>query len=230
MCDRPHSVMLFAAGFGTRMGALTADRPKPMIEVAGKPLIDHALELVRAHGASRIVANTHYRPEALIQHLGQTEVILSHEAPDILETGGGLRAALPHLGTGPVFTMNTDAVWRGPNPLDQIAALWDPDRMDALLLCIPRDQAIGHSGTGDFVIDASGQAQRGPGLVYSGLQILKTDGLHDIAEPAFSLNVLWDRMFGDGRLFATSYPGKWCDVGHPEGIVQAEDMLGYPHV
>lgn len=230
MCDRPRSVMLFAAGFGTRMGPLTADRPKPMIEVAGKPLIDHALELVRAHGASRIVANIHYRPEAIIQHLGQTEVILLHEAPDILETGGGLRAALPHLGRGPVFTMNTDAVWRGPNPLDQLAALWDPDRMDALLLCIPDDQAIGHSGTGDFMIDASGRAQRGPGLVYSGLQILKTDGLHDIAEHAFSLNILWDRMLADGRLFATSYPGKWCDVGHPEGIVQAEDMLGYPHV
>ncbi len=230
MCDRPRSVMLFAAGFGTRMGALTADRPKPMIEVAGKPLIDHALALVRAHGAERIVANIHYRPEALIRHLGDSDVILSHETPDILETGGGLRAALPLLGAGPVFTMNTDAVWRGPNPLDHLAALWDPDRMDALLLCIPRDHAIGHSGTGDFTIHAQGRAQRGPGLIYSGLQILKTDGLHDITETAFSLNRLWDRMLAKDRLFAASYPGQWCDVGHPEGIAQAEEMLGYRHV
>lgn len=230
MRDCPRSVMLFAAGFGTRMGALTADRPKPMIEVAGKPLIDHALSLVRAHDPERIVANIHYRPAPLIRHLADSDVILSHETPEILETGGGLRAALPYLGTGPVFTMNTDAVWHGPNPLDQLAALWDPARMDALLLCIPRDQAIGHSGAGDFTIDTQGRAQRGPGLIYSGLQILKTDGLHDIAETAFSLNLLWDRMLADNRLFAASYPGTWCDVGHPEGIAQAEEMLGYRHV
>jgi len=230
MRDRPRSVMLFAAGFGTRMGTLTSDRPKSMIEVAGQPLIDHALSLVRAHGPERIVANIHYRPEALIRHLGESDVLLSHETPDILETGGGLRAALPLLGAGPVFTMNTDAVWRGANPLDQLAALWDPARMDALLLCIPPDHAIGHTGTGDFTIDADGRAQRGPGLVYSGLQILKTEGLHDIAETAFSLNLLWDRMLAENRLFAAGYTGEWCDVGHPEGIAQAEKMLGYRHV
>ncbi|WP_372921728.1 NTP transferase domain-containing protein, partial [Roseovarius sp.] len=138
MPDSPRSVMLFAAGFGTRMGALTAERPKPMIEVAGRPLIDHALSLVRAHRPDRIVANVHYRPDPLIRHLEGSEVIISHETPDILETGGGLRAALPHLGEGPVFTMNTDAVWSGPNPLDLLFDLWQPARMDALLLCVPR--------------------------------------------------------------------------------------------
>ncbi len=221
--------MLFAAGFGTRMGALTADRPKPMVCVAGKPLIDHALALVNAIGPEKIVINTHYRPDHLVSHLKGTEILISHE-DEILETGGGLRAALPLLGSGPVFTMNTDAVWLGPNPLDQLTQLWDPDRMDALLLCIKRNLAIGHAGQGDFEFEKSGQARRGPGDVYSGLQIIKTDILYDIPDTVFSLNLLWDKMLAERRLFAATYSGKWCDVGTPEGIQLAEGMLGYPHV
>lgn len=222
--------MLFAAGFGTRMGPLTADRPKPLIEVAGKPLIDHALDLVNAFGPDRIVANLHYKPEALERHLAGSDVQISLEQPDILETGGGLRFALPLLGPGPVFTMNTDAVWSGPNPLMQLAAAWEPARMDALLLCVPGQNALGHTGAGDFLIGPEGRASRGTGLVYSGLQIIRPDLLHDIPDRVFSLNLLWDRMLGLGRLHAIAYPGKWCDVGRPEGIATAESMLGYGHV
>lgn len=217
--------MLFAAGFGTRMGALTAERPKPMIEVAGKPLIDHTLDIVTAFGAERIVVNLHYKPEQLERHLSDRKVLLSHEQPNILETGGGLRKALPLLGDSPVFTMNTDAVWRGPNPLTLLAEAWDEARMDALLLCLPPDRAEGHSGKGDFVMDNTGRATRGPGLIYSGVQILKTRGLTEIPDESFSLNVLWDRMLENGRLFVLPYPGKWCDVGQPEGIATAEAML-----
>lgn len=220
--------MLFAAGFGTRMGVLTADRPKPMIEVAGRPLIDHALQWVEEFGAAKVVVNLHYKPAMLKAHLETRDVILSHE-PEILETGGGLRAALPYLGAGPVFTLNTDAVWSGPNPLRQLAARWNPETMDALLLCIPPAQAIGHDG-GDFTIAPDGTALRGVGSVYSGLQILKTEGLQDIAEEKFSLNILWDRMLEAGRLHAVDYTGKWCDVGKPEGIRLAEAMLGAAHV
>ena len=230
MRNDPGSVMLFAAGFGTRMGRLTADRPKPMLEVAGKPLIDHALDLVRAYKPARIVANLHYLPEQITAHLDGTGVLYSDETPEILETGGGLRAALPLLGDGPVFTMNTDAVWSGPNPLDHLARAWDPRRMDALLLCIPRENAVGHAGSGDFMIDAEGRATRGPGAVYSGLQIIRTDGLHAIPQRVFSLNLLWDRMLEAGRLYALPYPGKWCDVGTAEGIQSAEDMLHSGHV
>lgn len=230
MRDQPQAVMLFAAGFGTRMVPLTADRPKPMIPVAGRPLIDHALELVREYGPETIVANVHYKPQTLIDHLQKSNVHIAHETPEILDTGGGLRAALPHLGKRPVFTMNTDAVWSGPNPLQQLATAWDPARMDALLLCLPQDHAIGHDGPGDFVLDKDGRAGRGPGLVYSGLQILKTDILHDIPESAFSLNLVWDRMLAKGRLFATAYTGRWCDVGRPDGIVLAETLLGYGDV
>lgn len=217
--------MLFAAGFGTRMGALTATRPKALIEVGGRALIDHALDLVDAYAAPRVVINLHYLPDRITAHLAGRDILFSHESPAILETGGGLRAALPQLGPGPVLTMNTDAVWQGPNPLCHLAARWRPEEMDALLLCVPPDQAVGHAGAGDFRIAPDGRAARGPGLIYSGVQIIKPDLLHEIPDDAFSLNLLWDRMLRDGRLSATPYPGRWCDVGHPEGIAQAEALL-----
>ena len=226
MCNRPEAIMLFAAGFGTRMGPLTAAQPKPMVRVAGRPLIDHALDLVRACGVARIVANLHYLPDHIRRHLHGGEVMFSHETPDILETGGGLRAALPMLGAGPVFTMNTDAVWRGANPLDQLARAWRPDVMDGLLLCIPPAQAIGHTGHGDFLIGADGRLTRGAGHVYSGVQIIKTDLLEHIPDHAFSLNLLWNRMLEDKRLYGAAYDGMWCDVGRAEGIAMAEEMLG----
>ena len=222
--------MLFAAGFGTRMGALTAERPKPLIAVAGKPLIDHALDLVEPLGLARVVANLHYKPEPLIAHLDGRGILFSHETPDILETGGGLRHALPLLGRGPVFTMNTDAVWRGPNPLTLLAEAWNPDRMDALLICVPRPNALGHTGKGDFLLGGDGRLSRGPGHVYGGVQIVKTDRLHDIDQTAFSLNLLWNGMASEHRLFGVEYPGLWCDVGRPEGIALAENMLEQGHV
>lgn len=217
------AVMLFAAGFGTRMGALTADRPKPLIEVAGRALIDHALEV--AAGAKRVVANVHYRPEALVTHLEARGVAVSREEP-ILETGGGLRAALPLLGDGPVMTLNTDAVWTGANPLDQLGDVWEPERMDGLLLLLP-DEAVGKSA-GDFVMDSDGRLSRAKGrrgAVYLGAQILRTEGLLAITETVFSLNMLWDRMIAEGRLFGVVHRGGWCDVGHPAGIAEAEAML-----
>ena len=219
----PEALMLFAAGFGTRMGALTADRPKPLVEVAGKPLIDHALALADPIVPGPIVANLHYRPEQLEQHLATTRVQTLREEPDILDTGGGLRNALPLLGDGPVWTMNSDAVWAGPNPLATLKDAWR-DGMEALLLCIPPAQAIGHKGQGDFVSGGS-TVSRGPGLIYSGAQILRTDGLRDIPEDSFSLNLLWNDMLKRGTLHILTYPGQWCDVGHPEGITLAEEML-----
>jgi MurNAc alpha-1-phosphate uridylyltransferase len=157
------------------------------------------------------------------------DVRFSHE-PQILETGGGLRAALPLLGVAPVYTLNPDAVWQGPNPLVLLGKVWNPDLMDALLMCVPVAQVLGHNGTGDFDVDEKGRLKRGSDLVYGGVQILKTDGLHDIAETAFSLNLLWDRMAVCNRLYCCVYPGKWCDVGSPEGITLAESLLEKPDV
>ena len=218
-------VMIFAAGFGTRMGALTRDRPKPLIEVAGRALIDHTLDLVAAHAPPRIVVNLHYRAEQLDAHLAGRDVLLSHETPEILDTGGGLRAARPLLGEGPVLTMNSDAIWRGPNPLTHLAERWDGARMGALLLCLPPDRARGHAGAGDFTREADGRLARGPGLVYSGVQIIDPACLAEIPETVFSLNRAWDALAAQGRLFGAVYPGHWCDVGRPEGIALAEDML-----
>ena len=218
--------MMFAAGFGTRMKHLTQDQPKPMIPVDGKPLVDHALDLVRGAKCDPIVANLHYKPDVLARHLQAHGVQTILEIPDILETGGGLRNALPLLGSNPLFTMNTDAIWAGPNPLNMLESAWDPTSMDALLICVPITHAVGHQGQGDFTMTQDGSLSRGPGLIYGGIQIIKTDQLHHIKENKFSLNLLWDRMLQDRRLFGLTYPGKWCDVGHPHGIALAEEMLG----
>lgn len=224
MRNDPTSVMLFAAGFGTRMGVLTRDRPKPLIPVAGRALLDHALDLV-ADAGLRPVVNTHYLGEQIACHLAGRDVAISHEDPDILETGGGLRHALPLLGDGPVFTLNTDAVWDGPNPLTLLRDAWDGARMDALLVTIPAENAIGHPGTGDFLADAQGRLKRGPGQIYVGAQIIRTEMLAGIPDHAFSLNQVWDRMLAAGRVYGLSYPGRWCDVGRPEGIALAEAMI-----
>ena len=224
--DAPTSAMVFAAGFGTRMGALTADRPKPLINVAGRALIDHTLDIVETAGITRTIVNVHYMAEKIHAHLAGRDVTISDETGDILETGGGLRKALPLLGPGPVYTLNSDSIWRGPNPLTALSDAWNPEVMDALLLLIAPDSARGHSGAGDFVLAKDGQITRGPGLIYSGAQIIKTDRLAGISDEAFSLNIVWDQMLSDGRVFGLRYPGAWCDVGTPQGIQDAENLLG----
>lgn len=224
MRNHPDTVMLFAAGFGTRMGELTRTRPKPLILVAGRALLDHALDVARGINPRRIVVNTHYLADQIATHLAGSDILLSHESPDILETGGGLRHALPLLGPDPVFTLNTDYVWRGPNPLALLADAWNPAQMEALLLCLPVASATGYAGPGDFTL-TDGVARRGPGLVYCGAQIVTTDGLAAIPDRAFSLNRLWQGMLERGTLHVLEYPGQWCDVGRPENIALAEQML-----
>lgn len=222
---RPDALMIFAAGLGTRMKHLTRDRPKPMVLLAGRPLIDHALDLAKEVAPARIVANLHYKPETLQAHLEGKDVQTILESPEILDTGGGLRNALPLLGAGPVFTMNSDAIWAGPNPLALLAEAWDSERMDALLMTVPLAQTLGHGGTGDFTLGADGRLTRGPGQVYGGVQIIKTELLTDIEARKFSLNLLWDMMLERRRLYGLSYSGRWCDVGHPDGIPLGESLL-----
>jgi N-acetyl-alpha-D-muramate 1-phosphate uridylyltransferase len=225
-------LMIFAAGFGTRMGTLTRDRPKPMIPVAGKPLIDHALDVARGAGAEPIVLNLHYLGEQIGRHLADQPVKFAWERDRILETGGGLRAALPLLGASPVATLNPDIVWTGANPLNQLWAAWAPDRMDSLLLVAPA-KAV-NVAKPDFRRDAAGRLERARAtmarddgdLVYLGAQITRTDSLAAIPEPVFSLNRLWDIQIAAGRCFGLLHQGGWCDVGHPSGIAAAEVLLG----
>lgn len=220
----PNTLMLFAAGFGTRMGGLTANCPKPMIKIANKALIDHALEIVDKAGVETIVVNTHYLPEMLNAHLADRNVTISYET-EILETGGGLKQALPQLGPDPVFTFNTDAIWTGANPLNTLANAWNPEIMDALLLLVSRNNAKGYTGAGDFLQAKNGTIKRGSGAVYTGAQIIKTKGLLNIKYRKFSLHSLWDQMYAGRRIFGVTHDGGWCDVGTPVGIKIAEKML-----
>ncbi len=219
----PTSILLFAAGLGTRMAPLTNTRPKPMVEVAGRPLLDHALD--HCDGLKAVV-NAHYFADQIISHLEDKDVVVSDEREALLETGGGLKNALPLLGSDPVYTMNTDAVWDGANPIETLKSAWRPE-MDGLLLMIPRDQAVGHTGTGDFDIGSDGQITRGHDYVYSGAQIIRTDLLASIDKVAFSMWDLWTPMLETGSLFGTTYHGKWCDVGRPDSIPVAEKLLNW---
>jgi MurNAc alpha-1-phosphate uridylyltransferase len=223
--------MVFAAGLGTRMGPLTRDRPKPLIVVGGRPLIDHALAVVRGAGVSRAVVNVHAHAGQMQAHLARVapEVLVSVEA-ERLETGGGLKRALPLLGSSPVFGLNADMVWRGVNPLLTLAGAWDAGQMDGLLCLIPRAAATGHAGAGDFFLGADGRLERrgeaaAADYVYAGAQIIETGGLARVQEQVFSLNLVWDRMLAEGRLYGVVHGGGWADVGTPAGIALAEAEL-----
>lgn len=216
--------MLFGAGFGTRMGDLTKTTPKPLISVAGKPLVDHAIKIAHEAKIENIIINTHYLAEQIQDHFLGTGIEVVHEAPTILETGGGLKNALSILGTDPVITLNTDAVWRGNNPINELLSRWTPNEMDALLLLCDPSRTHGHE-SGDFALDDDGAISRGGPFVFSGLQIIKTDALSQIQQSAFSTIRLWDIFTKFGTLKGYVYSGEWCDVGHPEGINIAERML-----
>lgn len=217
-------LMIFAAGLGTRMRPLTNDRPKPLVQVAGQTLLDRALHLGRAAGCAPIAVNTHYLGHQIRDHLAGQDVAISDEPQVILDTGGGLRQALPLLGPGPVMTLNPDVVWTGPNPLAALQDAWRDD-MDALLALVPLSRAVARLGTGDFAMDAQGRISRQGDYVYAGAQIIRPELLADIPDQVFSLNRLWDLMIARGRAFGMVHPGGWCDVGRPEAIELAQGML-----
>jgi MurNAc alpha-1-phosphate uridylyltransferase len=222
----PDALMLYAAGLGTRMGALTRDRPKPLIRVAGRALIDHALPIARAAAVPRIVVNLHYLADQIRAHLGDApDLRFSDESALLLETGGGLAKALPLLAADPVFTLNTDAAWTGGNPLLNLRRCWREDA-EGLLLLVPRAAAIGYKGMGDFDLDDAGRVRRGTGYVYTGAQIIRTGRFAARPAGAYSTNVIWDEMIAAGTLYGAVHDGRWCDVGRPESIALAEAMLG----
>ena len=221
------NVMLFAAGLGTRMRPLTETTAKALIPVAGRPLLDRALEQARAALPAQIVVNAHHHAQQVQAHLAtEADVTCVVEPGPVLETGGGLRNALPLLGPDPLMTLNSDAVWTGPSAAQTLRAAWDPSRMDGLLLLVPLDRAHGRKGGGDFAITSSGALVRdADGMVYTGAGIVKTAGLAHITDQVFSLRELWAPMTAEGRLHGVVHPGHWADVGHPEGITLAETML-----
>lgn len=221
--------MIFAAGFGTRMRALTSSRPKPLLEVAGQSLLDRAIGLGQAAGVARTVVNAHYLADQVEAAAARKGVLVSREDPRILDTGGGLRKALPLLGSQIVFTLNPDALFFGPNPISVLRNGWSAAETGALLLLVPAERAEMRAGGGDFGIEGNGQLTRGGPLIYTGAQILDTRILHEINDAVFSLNACWDMLAARGRLHGLVYPGRWCDVGTPEALAHAESLLAGDH-
>ncbi|WP_118857296.1 nucleotidyltransferase family protein [Sphingomonas mesophila] len=232
----PDTAMVMAAGLGKRMRPLTDDRPKPMVELAGRPLIDHVLDRLRAAGVGKIVVNVHYLPEVLEAHLERSvsdlDVTISDERGVLLETGGGLVKAAPLIGCDPFLVVNSDNFWvDGPaDALKLLASGWDDKRMDALLLLVPHARAGNHNGQGDFHMDRfgrlrrRGQARVAP-YVFTGIQMIAKRLLDGAPEGAFSTNILWDKAIAAGRCFGTVHQGLWFDVGSPRALKATERAL-----
>lgn len=216
-------LMIFAAGKGTRMAPLTDVTPKPLIPVAGRTLLDRTLDLAHAAKVERIVVNIHHLGGQIRDHIGD-QAQISDESDLLLETGGGLRKALPLLGAGPVITMNPDVVWTGRNPVSALLEAWDDD-MHALLMLVPITRTHGRQGHGDFSLDPDKRLIRKGDLVYGGVQIIRPDRLEEIPDTVFSLNRLWDMLIAEGRAYGLIHNGAWCDVGRPECIPLAEGLL-----
>jgi len=235
----PTTAMVMAAGLGKRMRPLTATRPKPLVEVAGKPLIDHVFDRLIAAGVTRAVVNVHYLADTLEAHLAgrypQMEIVISDERARLLETGGGLVQARELLGPDPILVVNSDNLWvDGPvDSLRQLAHRWQPDAMDALLLMIPYARAHNHRGQGDFHLGPDGRItrRRRPGtaapFVYSGVQILHPRIIADWPDGPFSLNLFWTRAIEAGRAYGEVHQGLWFDVGTPAAIPRTEALLGH---
>ena len=215
--------MIFAAGFGTRMGSLTQSIPKPMVRLSGRPMIDHSIDMLREAGIGQIVANTHYLREVIEPHLLAKGIDLSPEVPEILDTGGGLKAALSKLGGDVVLTINPDAAWSGTNPVKALLQAWRPE-MTALLMLVPLSRATSTRDSGDFSLE-HGEIRRNGDYLYTGAQIIRTDRLREISADAFSLNIYWDLLAETGPLHGALYDGAWCDIGTPDGLGAARRML-----
>lgn len=227
--------MVLSAGMGKRMRPLTATRPKPLVRVAGRTLIDHCLDKLVEAGVARAVVNVHYLADALEAHLAtraQPAIAISDEREELLETGGGMVRALPLIGTDPFFCLNSDNIWLdGPdNVFAALSKAWDPERMDALLMLVPHPRAFNYRGKGDFHMDAAGRISRrrtgriAP-FIFSGIQIVSHRLLRDPPAGAFSTGVLWNRAIDERRLYGISFNGRWYEVGAPEMIAPTEVAL-----
>jgi N-acetyl-alpha-D-muramate 1-phosphate uridylyltransferase len=230
------TAMVMAAGLGKRMRPLTATQPKPMVRVAGKPLIDHSLDRLAEAGVAKAVVNVHYMPEPLIAHLAlrdRPSVTVSDERDLLLETGGGMvKAHRADLLPDPFFCLNSDNIWLdGPqNAFADLSARWNPDEMDALLLVVSHARAVNFRGAGDFHMDAVGRlSRRKPGriapFIYTGIQIVSHRLLGDAPDGPFGTMTLWERAMEEGRLFGTSFTGLWFEVGTPQAIKPTEEAL-----
>ena len=231
------AAMIMGAGLGSRMRPLTDDRPKPLVTVGGKTLIDHSIDRLVAAGVTRVVVNVHYKAEMLRTHLAKrhdVEIVFSDETDKLLDTGGGVVKAMPHFGQAPFFIINSDSIWieNAAPVLSSMLAGWDESRMDGLLLLADMKTALGYEGTGDFALKSDGHlirardAKAGDGIfAYPGIQIAHPRMFADAPEGVFSTNIMWDRAITAGRLFGTVMDGSWIHVGTPQAREEAEATL-----
>jgi MurNAc alpha-1-phosphate uridylyltransferase len=231
----PHTAMVLAAGLGTRMRPLTDRTPKPLVEVAGKPLIDHVLDRLAAVGVETAVVNVHYLADQIERHLAgrrAPRIVISDERDRLLDTGGGVVKALPLLGSAPFYHLNSDTLWIDsvrPN-LARLADGFDPDRMDGLLLLAATSSSVGYGGRGDFVMGPDGRLRRrlerevAP-FVFAGVAILTPALFAGAPSGAFSLNRLFDQAMEAGRLHGLRLEGVWMHVGEPDAIADAEAAI-----
>jgi N-acetyl-alpha-D-muramate 1-phosphate uridylyltransferase len=229
------TAMVMAAGLGKRMRPLTASKPKPLVRVGGKALIDYTLDGLAQAGVAKAVVNVHYLADALEAHLAARKpapaIVVSDERDELLETGGGMVKAAPLL-PDPFFCLNSDNVWLdGPRDVfRELSARWNADQMDALLLVVSHARATNYVGKGDFHLDPMGRiTRRRPGriapFIYTGIQIVSHRLLRGAPEGPFGTMLLWERAIAEGRLYGLSHTGLWCEVGTPDAIAPTEALL-----
>jgi MurNAc alpha-1-phosphate uridylyltransferase len=228
------TAMVLAAGLGERMRPLTLRMPKPLVLLAGRPLIDHALDRLASAGVETVVVNVHYLADQLEESLRRRQgtkpaILISDERDQLLDTGGGAKRALPKLGAGPFFVHNADTVWsEGASPaLPRMLKLWNPETMDCLLLLAPLTSSIGYGGKGDFVMAQDGRLKRRGErqivpFAFAGVSLCDGRLFVDSPKGKFSLNLLWDRALAKGRLYGMRLDGRWMHVGTPEALTEAE--------
>jgi MurNAc alpha-1-phosphate uridylyltransferase len=235
MALKPARGMVLAAGLGTRMRPLTNDRPKSLITVGGRTLLDHAIDRFVAAGIRMVVVNVHYKGEMVIEHLKSrtdVEIRIQDEREKLLDTGGALKRALPHFKDEAFFTYNSDSIWleSWASNLSRMARQWDDAEMDCLMLMAPTHNSIGYEGKGDFSMDSLGrltrrQPQRVTPFAWPGVQIIHPRLIKRGAGDVFSTNKLWDIAAEEGRLFGMRLDGKWMHIGTPDAREEAEAFL-----
>jgi N-acetyl-alpha-D-muramate 1-phosphate uridylyltransferase len=228
------TAMVLAAGLGERMRPLTLRMPKPLVPLAGRPLIDHVLDRLVQAGVKTAIVNVHYLPDQLETHVLNRQgkppkILVSDERGILLDTGGGAKKALPLLGRGPFFIHNADSVWsEGAAPaLPRMLRLWNPTAMDCLLLLAPVATSIGYAAKGDFTMGPDGRlTRRGEGEIvpfaFAGVSLCDERLFKDAPDGRFSLNLLWDKALAKGRLYGVRLNGRWMHVGTPESLAEAE--------
>ncbi|MEQ1940974.1 nucleotidyltransferase family protein [Mesorhizobium sp. VNQ89] len=230
----PKTAMVLAAGLGKRMRPITNTMPKPLVEIAGRTLLDRGLDSLAAAGVTKAVVNVHYFPEQIVAHVaGRTSprIVISDESAGLLDSAGGIVKALPELGMEPFYILNADTFWIdvGESNLDRLALAWDAARMDILLMLADLDCATGHSGGTDFLVGPDGVLARAKGapdgLIYAGVAILNPAILTGAPGGPLSLNRYFDEAIAAGRLHGMRMRGRWITVGTPDAIPQAEAVV-----